>query len=85
VLGFPLREGEQSDVFGDVPGRPLQIEILKAAEPHGTMTRCQEETEDFEASQRELNAIGQNVNAILNRLQAFLLHLQERLEKVNPQ
>jgi hypothetical protein len=49
------------------------------------MTRCQEETEDFEASQRELNAIGQNVNAILNRLQAFLLHLQERLEKVNPQ
>ena len=42
-------------------------EFLKAAEPHGTMTRCQEETEDFEASQRELNAIGQNVNAILNR------------------
>jgi hypothetical protein len=60
-------------------------EFMKAADPHGTMKRCHPEAEDFEASHDELTAIGQNVKAILDRLQAFLLHLQERLEKVNPQ
>jgi hypothetical protein len=60
-------------------------EFLKAAAPHGTMHRCHPETEEFELSQRELDAIGQGIEDIVNRLRSVLLHLHERLDKANAQ
>jgi len=59
--------------------------FMTAANPHGTMIRCDAETEDFVVSRSELETIGQDLDAIVHRLQTFLLHLQERLDKANAQ
>ena len=49
------------------------------------MYRCGPETEDFEVSRSELDDIGRDLDAIVDRLQTVLLHLQERLDKANAQ